>query len=206
MEEELPKERKRIPNVFAAGYILTAGFCDLIEIVLDLLLVGIFINRCITILYNIGVFLFFTFRGISPWHTKKLANNAIGFIIEFIPILDILPAKTVTAIINIMIVRNEDRAYNDKIKEEHNKNQPILKKQMLENQRREQRTVLVQQRELQRVRRTADLEEERQQKEMDEENDAAIREKQVLDPSAPYHTAAPRDLQNIGYRPIRKAA
>lgn len=206
MEEQLPQKRNRLSATYAGAYVLAAVFCDVVEIVLTFLVIGIFMNRFITILYNFGVFFFFSIRGIPFWHTKRLANNGIGFLLELTPILDILPAKTATAIINILIVRKEDNAYNHKIVQEHKKNQSVLKKKFLEQQKSRQRSVLVEQRELHRSKRIAELDEKRRQKEIDEENYATIREKQVAEINEPYQSSNSRSSQNSTYQPIRKAA
>ncbi|TSC61691.1 MAG: hypothetical protein G01um101448_208 [Parcubacteria group bacterium Gr01-1014_48] len=180
MQEETSAKRDRLPIIWAGAYVCVAGFCDLIEWVLNFAGgIGIVINRAITIVYNGGVLLFFAFRGIPFWHTKRLTNNIAGFFIELIPVLDLLPAKTASAIMNIRIVRKEDHEYNKRIEEAQAKNIPKIKKLFLEQQKQQQRMAMLAEREGRRSRRIQELEEERQRKKAEEENEHLIAQEQT---------------------------
>ena len=206
MEDRPPQKRNRLPNHWAGAYIAVAFAFDGVEALLNFALgIGVLLNRLITIIYNFGLFFFFAFRRIPFWHTRRLTNSGIGFLVEITPLLDTLPAKTVTAIINIRIVRREDHEYNKKNEEAWLKNM-AANNQVSGAQARGRRAQMLQKREGRKMEQPIRLEEWRRKKQLDEENAAALREKQVAADDALYHAAGTRDLRNVNYQPLRRAA
>lgn len=201
MQEETSKKRNRLPNIWAGVYISVALVCDTIEWLLNFALVGLIINRAITILYYGWTFIFFAFRGIPFWHTKRLTNNIAGFFIEIIPILDLLPAKTASAFVNVRIVRKEDHAYNNKIEEARAKNMPKIKKQLLQQQKTQQRMVMLAEREQKQRTRIINLDEERRKRNEEKENEYLITQEQTAGTRYQY---AQDQFQN--YQASQKAA
>lgn len=72
-------------------------FIDLLELVLGLLAVGLIINSFIDLVVGAGIQLWIRLKGI------KGASALAGTLIEFIPVVNLLPIRSVTMAITIFI-------------------------------------------------------------------------------------------------------
>ena len=94
------KPEKKVSTAEAVIMILLSLLFDGIEFVLGLLLVGEFTNPITNILFS-GVFIFwFTMKGI------RIPSVLLGTLLEFVPVINLLPIRTATVIITIMIANN----------------------------------------------------------------------------------------------------
>jgi hypothetical protein len=119
---EIPESRNRIPSHTAVLMGSTAFFFDTLQG-----LFGIFhsipvagtvlataIGWAVTFIAAFTFFLWFKLHGISFLDSgvRKLITFFGGTLIELVPLLNILPAWTLSVMLLIVIVRTEDTLYN----------------------------------------------------------------------------------------------
>lgn len=100
----------RISKLTATFMLVIALIIDLVELLLALLLVGLVLNRLITLLEWFIFGLWFTILGV-PFFTggKRMATTTGGIIIGLIPGVGALPEFTLSIFLLILISRSEDR-------------------------------------------------------------------------------------------------
>lgn len=106
--------RRRIPNTTAILMISVALLFDLIQFILTALFIGMILNPVIvTPLAWFTFFLWYKFRGVNITDkVSRFATMTVTPLIEFIPMINALPAWTLGVFIMISIVKAEDIAYN----------------------------------------------------------------------------------------------
>ncbi len=120
----------RIPKSTATLMLATAIFFDTLQIFLNFILIGIVLNPIlVTPLASLTFYLWYKMRrvGLSD-SAKRFSTFALGFLFEIIPILNTLPALTLSTATMIMIVRAEDKAENTKNKQKIAAQEKQLKK------------------------------------------------------------------------------
>lgn len=92
--KDTPKKGNHKIKNFEWGLLIAlAIIVDIIQFVLTFFVVGVVINRFITIIGGIVVPVYFYLRGITM-NSKKWTNIVASFVLELIPIVDMLPAWT----------------------------------------------------------------------------------------------------------------
>lgn len=101
--------RYRIGSLNAFFLISFSLTVDLVQAILDLFIIGGIINRIISPFVYLILWTWFHFLGIKFAKSgKNAASLLVGFIIEMIPYIDLLPGWTVSTIILISNSRRED--------------------------------------------------------------------------------------------------
>lgn len=99
-------------NRISANFIIVVGtfaLCvDLAQIFLDIILIGIVVNRLIDILMFAGLWIAFRAQGVSFNKTRALVFFGLGFL-EMFPGADAFPLWTVDVIAVAMLANMEDR-------------------------------------------------------------------------------------------------
>lgn len=91
----------------------TAAIVDFFQFLLNMLLIGIILNRFISILTLLTFYIWFKMHNVSFSNSpKRFGVMAITGLTEIIPLLDLLPAWTISTGVTIGIVRREDAVYN----------------------------------------------------------------------------------------------
>ncbi|MEK7567654.1 MAG: hypothetical protein AAB513_01905 [Patescibacteria group bacterium] len=107
----------RIPNVWAFFMVSVAIIFDLLGFGLAFIPVaGWLMASAVGVVAFLTFFLWFTFRGAGYNSTRKVAISGGGFLVEFIPLLNALPAWTLSTSLMIMVVKGEDLFENQKNK------------------------------------------------------------------------------------------
>lgn len=96
-----------INNVEWALVIGTLFAIDLIQIILDLLIIGTIFNRFIDIFVGLGLALYLHLRGQSLANPKRLAGLIGAFGIEMIPGADALPFWGLDGIYHMLLSKSE---------------------------------------------------------------------------------------------------
>lgn len=124
----------------------TAIFYDFLQIFLNFILIGIILNPIlVTPLSSLTFYLWYKTRGVGlSGSAKCFSTFAIGFLFEMIPILNTLPALTLSTTTMIMIVRAEDKAENAKNKSKIAAQEKQLKK--VEQERNARAQIQIQER------------------------------------------------------------
>lgn len=106
-----PSPTKKISAFGQAVFIIFALFIDGLEVVLDLFVIGIILNRIIDIIVA-GIFLIYaTIKGLTLAEDSKVYGSIAGTIVgEFIPGLDIAPFFTIDAWYITRSIKAKDRA------------------------------------------------------------------------------------------------
>ena len=103
----MEKPQKRLGIISITTLLIFTGIVDVIQIILDLFVVGILINRILDII--IGIILIFWFFILRILTIRVAVGLGLSFIAEMIPILDIAPAWTLDVIYTAFRVNNEDK-------------------------------------------------------------------------------------------------
>lgn len=105
-------KKYRISSLSGIFLISTSLTLDAVQALLNLFGIGVIINRIITPFAWMGFFTWFNQLGIkfSKGAGKNLGTSITGFIIEMIPLLDLLPGWTVATLMLIRRSRQEDKA------------------------------------------------------------------------------------------------
>ena len=93
-------EEKKVSLVEIILMLMFAGLFELIELGLGLIGVGVFTNSITNFLFSGLFFVWFFMKGIT------IPTFVIGFILEFIPFLNLLPIRLATVIITIFIANS----------------------------------------------------------------------------------------------------
>ncbi len=110
---EKTQKINRIPSVIAGLMISVAIVFDLLGFGLAFIPVaGWLIASAIGVVAFLTFFLWFNFRGVSYNGTRKIALSGIGFLLELVPLLNALPAWTISTSLMILVVKGEDLASN----------------------------------------------------------------------------------------------
>jgi hypothetical protein len=110
--------KKRITTL---GQVIFIGFAvtvDLVELILDLLLVGIIVNRIIDIIVAGIFFLYALAKGLTIAEDAKVFGSIGGTVIgEFVPGLDIAPFFTIDAWYITHTIKAKDKAIQKAVNE-----------------------------------------------------------------------------------------
>ncbi len=85
--------------------IIVALFFDLIQFILSLMVIGFVVNWSISVFAWLTFFLWFKIKGVSFANPKRAGSLLGGFLIELIPLVDMLPAWTGAIILVILSLR-----------------------------------------------------------------------------------------------------
>lgn len=102
-------DRPKIGNAMAFFMLAAAGSIDLIQIVLEWIVVGFFINWAIDIGAWVLFFLWFKSRGVSFMNIKKAGVFTGLAFLEIIPVVDELPLWVLDILLMIAIVKVENK-------------------------------------------------------------------------------------------------
>lgn len=108
------EKRERIGMVKAPFMVAFAGGVDVIQGVLTFLFVGLFVNWLISFFAWLTFYLWFKLSDVN-FMDGRAAKSLIfvgGAFLEQLPGINALPAATLTVILTIAIVKQEDRRYN----------------------------------------------------------------------------------------------
>lgn len=79
-----------------------AIFFDLIQIILTLLAVGIVADSLITVVAGLTFFLWFKLKGVQFNNSKKILTAGGSFLVEAIPVLNVIPTWTISVILTAL--------------------------------------------------------------------------------------------------------
>ena len=88
--------------------IAVAVIYDLAQAFLTLIGIGFLVNWIITIWATLTFGTWMALRGVSPLKARRGATWGVSILIEIIPILQVLPGWTISAITTVISVRAED--------------------------------------------------------------------------------------------------
>jgi len=109
------KVKLRVNSITAFLLVSVSLTVDIIQALLDIFIIGGVINRIISPFVWLSFLTWFYFLGIKFFkNPKNQTISIIGFVIEMIPYIDILPGWTVSTIILINTSRREDRGRKPK--------------------------------------------------------------------------------------------
>lgn len=108
--------------------IATAVTIDILQGFLALMIIGLVLNTIIGIFAWIIFFVWSKILGVN--FLDRGGQKAIvyfgGGVLEFIPLLNILPAWTLTIVLTTLIVQWEDKQYNDGVRKKMKKLEKAL--------------------------------------------------------------------------------
>ena len=110
-DDEIATEKKpRISGATSFFMILSAGFMDGLQILLEWLVIGLFINWFIDICVWFLFLLWFKSKGVNLMNFKKgLIFNGLAFL-EIIPVVGELPLWILDISVIVAMVKTEDKA------------------------------------------------------------------------------------------------
>ncbi len=96
-------DENRLTKATIALMISTALFFDAIQFFVSFIpFLGEVISVCLSVCVFLTFFLWFKFKGIKFNNLKKSSSMIIGFLIELIPIIDMLPGWTAAVVLTII--------------------------------------------------------------------------------------------------------
>ena len=104
------KKEPRISNFTAGFMIVFVLLVEGIQIALDFALIGVVVNFAITFFAQIVIAFWFWMKNVSFRSTKKIVTIGVSLLIEFIPVIDILPGFLVQTVAIILLTKAEDGA------------------------------------------------------------------------------------------------
>ena len=102
-DEEKKPTKNRLGNSEAILLVCFAIVCDLLSLIPG-------INVIVVIISQGLIALFFSMHGVSVLSKKRGVTYAAASIVEFIPVISIIPALTLEVLIMVAITRAEDKA------------------------------------------------------------------------------------------------
>ena len=109
-EEGEQKKEPRISNFTAGLIIVFVSVVEITQFALTAVAIGAVISPIITFCAQVTLAFWFWMKGVSFKSTKKIVTVVISLLIEFIPVIDILPAFLAQTIIIILLTKAEDGA------------------------------------------------------------------------------------------------
>lgn len=101
-EEEKKPTKNRLGNSEAILLLAFAVVCDLLSLIPG-------INILVMIVGQGLIALFFSMHGVSVFSKKRGVTYTAASVVEFIPVLSMLPALTLEVLIMVAITRTEDK-------------------------------------------------------------------------------------------------
>lgn len=108
------EKRNRIDNIQAMFMIGVAAMVDFVQGLLTAGFIGIIVSSFISIFTWLMFYLWFKLNGIGflDQGTRLAVTIWGGAFIEILPIINVLPAWTISVVIMFFIVRSEDALFN----------------------------------------------------------------------------------------------
>ena len=104
-----PRRVSRLQGLLMLG---TAGLIDLVQLALNLLAIGVIINRIISIIMVLVFWFWFILNQVSYWSGRKAGAKVIsvfgGAVAELIPVIDTFPAWLASVGLTIFFSWSED--------------------------------------------------------------------------------------------------
>lgn len=108
------EKRKRIGNMQGALMIGVAGVIDFVQGLLTAGFIGVIVSTFISIFAWLTFYFWFKLNGINMLDSgvRKIITLLCGAFIEMLPVINVLPAWTISVVIMLFIVRSEDVIFN----------------------------------------------------------------------------------------------
>ena len=108
-EDEEGKKKKQRINAVTAGFMITVALLyDGVQFALVWIGIGFLVNWLISVCAWLTFFFWFKSKGVSYAKPKNVLTAGVALLLEIIPVLNALPALTLSVLALIVITKSED--------------------------------------------------------------------------------------------------